>query len=86
MSKIKSGIQKGSYVQQSDVIGFVGSTGYATGPHLHYEFFVNGKQVDPYKQDLPAADPLNPDKKSDFEKVKNNYLQKISENQNKDIL
>ncbi len=86
MSKIKSGIQKGSYVQQSDVIGFVGSTGYATGPHLHYEFFVNGKQVDPYKQDLPAADPLNPEKKSDFEKVKNNYLQKISENQNKDIL
>ena len=58
MSRIKKGIKRGVRVQQGDVIGYVGSTGLATGPHVCYRFWKNGKQVDPYKQDLPAADPI----------------------------
>jgi len=49
-------------VKQGDVIGYVGSTGLATGPHVCYRFWVNGKQVDPYKQKLPQAKPLEDDR------------------------
>ena len=45
MSKIKRGIKKGVYVKQGDIIGYVGSTGLATGPHVCYRFWKNGKQV-----------------------------------------
>ena len=58
MSKIKPGIKDGVRVKQGDVIGYVGSTGLATGPHVCYRFWVNGKQVDPYQQKLPDAKPL----------------------------
>jgi murein DD-endopeptidase MepM/ murein hydrolase activator NlpD len=58
MSKIARGIKNGVRVKQGDVIGYVGSTGLATGPHVCYRFWVNGKQVDPYKQKLPDAEPL----------------------------
>jgi murein DD-endopeptidase MepM/ murein hydrolase activator NlpD len=53
------GIRKGSQVNQGDTIGFVGQTGRATGPHLHYEFRVNGQQVNPIAVSLPDAPPLN---------------------------
>ncbi|WP_010182000.1 M23 family metallopeptidase [Aquimarina agarilytica] len=53
MSKIL--VKKGQYVKQGDVIGRVGSTGLATGPHVCYRFWVNGRQVDPYRQKLPSA-------------------------------
>ena len=79
MSKIKSGISKGSYVEQADIIGYVGSTGYATGPHLHYELRIKNKPVDPYKQDLPPSFPLKEENKESFEKVRDEYL-KILEN------
>ena len=62
MSKIKPGIKNGVRVKQGDVIGYVGSTGLATGPHVCYRFWVNGKQVDPYKQKLPDAKPLETDR------------------------
>ena len=79
LSKFKSGARKGSYVKQGDIIGYVGSTGYATGPHLHYEFMLYGKQVDPYKQELPPSLPLKEENKEEFEKVRNEYI-KILEN------
>ena len=53
MSKIL--VKKGQQVKQGQVIGKVGSTGLATGPHVCYRFWVNGKQVDPYRQKLPSA-------------------------------
>ena len=67
MSKIKPGIKNGVRVKQGDVIGYVGSTGLATGPHVCYRFWVNGKQVDPYKQKLPDAEPLTPERLAAFE-------------------
>jgi murein DD-endopeptidase MepM/ murein hydrolase activator NlpD len=58
MSKIKSGIRPGVRVKQGDVIGYVGSTGLATGPHVCYRFWKNGVQVNPYKQKLPPSKPV----------------------------
>ena len=59
MSKFKSDVKRGSRVKQGDVIGYVGSTGLATGPHVCYRFWKNGKQVDPYKQKLPEAKTMD---------------------------
>ncbi|SDZ79752.1 Peptidase family M23 [Psychroflexus halocasei] len=59
-------VKKGDYVKQGDIIGYVGSTGLATGPHVCYRFWVDGRQVDPYKQDLPDAEPMK-------EKIKPSY-------------
>lgn len=51
-------VKRGDKVKQGDVIGYVGSTGLATGPHVCYRFWKNGKQVDPLKLDFPSAEPL----------------------------
>ncbi len=61
----RRGIVVGSRVHQGDVIGYVGMTGLATGPHLHYEMLRGGKQVDPLSIELPAGDPVPTD---DFER------------------
>ena len=58
MSRIGKGIKPGRHVQQGEVIGYVGSTGLATGPHLCYRFWMNGEQVDPLKLDLPTSEPI----------------------------
>jgi murein DD-endopeptidase MepM/ murein hydrolase activator NlpD len=58
MSKFAPGIKKGSKVSQGDVIGYVGSTGWSTGAHLHYEFRVNGEAKDPSKMNVTAQAPL----------------------------
>ena len=50
--------KKGQYVKQGQVIGYIGSTGYATGPHLHYEFRINGVHKDPLKMKFPSASPV----------------------------
>ena len=59
MSKISGRTKVGERVNQGDVIGYVGNTGRVTGTHLHYEFRVNGMQIDPLKVELPAASPLD---------------------------
>lgn len=58
MSSIASGISPGVAVEQGQVIGYVGSTGLATGPHICYRFWKNGVQVDPYAEDLPKSPPI----------------------------
>ncbi len=67
MSKYRSGLKVGSRVQQGQIIGYVGSSGLATGPHLHYEFRVNGVHRDPLRVKLPGADPLNKKYREDFD-------------------
>lgn len=66
MSKIAKGIRAGTRVKQGEVIGYVGSTGLATGPHVCYRFWKDGAQVDPLHQKLSFADPLPSKYKTDF--------------------
>ena len=57
----RSGVNLGTRVRQSDIIGYVGMTGLASGPHLHYEMLQHGRQFDPLSVDLPAGDPVPSD-------------------------
>ncbi len=61
MSKFAKGIHVGSVVKQGEIIGYVGATGHATGPHVCYRFWKNGKQVDALKEKMPPAKPIDPD-------------------------
>ena len=79
MSKIKSGIRKGVHVKQGDIIGYVGSTGLATGPHVCYRFWKNGRQVDPYKEKLPPSEPMKEQSKEPFQLVKDSLIQYLAE-------
>lgn len=62
----KRAVKTGQTVKQGDVIGYVGSTGLATGPHVCYRFWVNGRQVDPYRQNLPSAKHIEEDLKDEY--------------------
>lgn len=61
LNGFRAGVNLGTRVKQSDVVGYVGMTGLATGPHLHYEMLQNGRQFDPLSVDLPAGDPVPAD-------------------------
>ncbi len=58
ISRFASGIRRGASVSQGDVIGYVGSTGLATGPHVCFRFWKNGQQVDHLRLEFPSGDPL----------------------------
>lgn len=68
------GIRSGSEVKQGQIIGYVGTTGLSTGPHLHYEFQVKGVHVDPLSHTLPAADPIPKNEIALFKKQAMPYL------------
>ena len=59
MSKVQRGLKKGQRVERGQVIGYVGRTGLATGPHLHYELMMDGVQINPRTADLPDAENLS---------------------------
>jgi len=64
MQKRKSKV--GDFVKQGDVIGWVGMTGNTSGPHVCYRFWKNGRQVDPFKQKLPEAEPISDSLKAKY--------------------
>ncbi|MFP4555340.1 MAG: M23 family metallopeptidase [Bacteroidales bacterium] len=65
-SRFGKGIRKGAKVKQGQVIGYVGSTGYSTGPHLDLRFWKNGKPIDPLKVEAPPVEPINEEKVEKF--------------------
>ena len=69
MSKIASGMKSGKYVTQGEVIGFVGSTGLATGPHVCFRFWKNGQQVNHRKEEFPSSHPVDEDRLVEYQKI-----------------
>ena len=66
MQGFAKGIRSGTQVKQGQIIGYIGTTGLSTGPHLHYEFQVDGVHVDPLGQKLPMSDPIAKNEKQRF--------------------
>lgn len=79
------GLKTGNHIKQGQLIGFVGKTGYATGPHLDFRFFKNGEAVDPLKVDAPPVEPIKKINKEEFEKIKIEFMQ-LLDNQRKNYL
>ena len=77
MSKFAKGMRAGKRVQQGQTIGYVGSTGLATGPHLCYRFWKNGQQVDALSAKLPLANPIEKKYLDEFSAVKDETLKRM---------
>jgi len=70
LSRFGPGIARGVFVRQGDIIGYVGSSGLSTGPHLDFRFYKNGSPVDPLRVEAPPVEPVAEENKSRFEKSK----------------
>lgn len=78
MSRFASGLRKGDKIAQGEVIGYVGMTGWATGPHLHYEFRVNNVPRNPLAVDVPNAQPLGGNQLARFRGVSTDMSRRLS--------
>jgi len=77
LSRFASGLKKGGKVSQGEVIGYVGATGLATGPHLDFSISKNGERVDFLKLKLPSASSVDSQYLSQFQEVKDRLLVRL---------
>jgi murein DD-endopeptidase MepM/ murein hydrolase activator NlpD len=78
LSRFTKGLRQGQRVAQGDVIGYVGMTGLANGPHLHYEFKINGQQRDPLRVALPNATPVDAANKAAFQSATGELIVRLA--------
>ena len=77
LEKFESKLKVGNKIKQGDIIGYVGDSGQATGPHLHFEFWQGDVRTDPVKVKLPSANPVDPSQKDEFKNLLNSNLKKL---------
>jgi murein DD-endopeptidase MepM/ murein hydrolase activator NlpD len=82
LSGYGKGIQSGKYVLQGELLGYVGSSGLSTGPHLDFRVYQNGSPIDPLKMESPPVDPIKPENLQAFDSVKMVTMKMLNETGN----
>jgi murein DD-endopeptidase MepM/ murein hydrolase activator NlpD len=85
LSHFAKGLHSGQRVKQGDVIGYVGMTGLTNGPHLHYEFKIDGQQRDPMRVALPNAQPVGTADKVAFQSLADNFVARLNQLRNTNL-
>ena len=77
LSGFADGIKAGAMVKQGDVIGYVGSSGLSTGPHLDFRFYKNGQPIDPLKVEAPPVEPVKKELFDKYTVIRDSLVSKL---------